>query len=58
MVLPNIQPGVGKNPHGGYRIHIKLNERQASPLVGGGINLTWTSQNQKGIWCDLKCKLM
>ena len=36
---PNIHPGVEKNPHGGYHIHIKLNERQASPLVGGGFKL-------------------
>ncbi len=35
----NIQPGVEKNPHGGYHIHIKLNERQASLIVGGGVNL-------------------
>ncbi|MHC4335857.1 MAG: IS1634 family transposase [Planctomycetota bacterium] len=35
----DIQLGVVKNPHGGYHIHLKLNERQASPLVGGGVNL-------------------
>ncbi len=33
------QPGVVRNPNGGYHIHIKLNERQASSLVGGGVNL-------------------
>jgi transposase len=37
---PNIQPGVKKNAHGGYQIHLKLNERQASPLVGGAVRLT------------------
>jgi len=39
MVLPNIQPGVVKNPQGGYHIRIKLNERRASLIVGGGVNL-------------------
>jgi len=38
MVLPNIQPGVEKNPHGGYHIRIKLNERQASQIIGGVVN--------------------
>jgi len=37
--IPNIHPGVVKNPHGGYHIHIKLNERRASLIVGGGVNL-------------------
>ena len=37
--IPNIHPGVEKNPYGGYRIHITLNERQASPIVGGRVNL-------------------
>jgi transposase len=37
--IPNIQPGVEKNPHGGYHIRIKLNERQASQIIGGGVNL-------------------
>ncbi len=37
--MPNIHPGVEKNPHGGYHIHIKLNEKQASPIVGGGVKL-------------------
>ncbi len=32
------QPGVVKNPHGGYHIHLKLNEKWASPVVGGGVN--------------------
>jgi len=37
--IPNIQPGVEKNPHGGYHIHLKLNERHSSSLVGGGVKL-------------------
>jgi hypothetical protein len=37
--LANIHPCVVKNPYGGYHIHIKLNERQASPIVSGGTNL-------------------
>ncbi len=36
------QPGVVKNSHGGYHIHLKLNEKRVSLVVGGGIN-------QKGI---------
>ncbi len=39
MVLPNIHPGAEKNPHGGYHIHLKLNERQVSTLIGGRVNL-------------------
>ena len=30
------QSGVEKNPYGGYHIHIKLNERRASPIIGRG----------------------
>ncbi len=37
--IPNIHSSVKKNPHGGYHIHLKLNERQASSLVGGGVKL-------------------
>jgi transposase len=37
--IPNIHPGVKKNPYGGYHIQLKLNERQASPLVCGGVKL-------------------
>ena len=35
---PNIQPGVEKNPYGGYHIRIKLNERQASQIIDGVVN--------------------
>lgn len=38
-VHSNIHPGVVKNPYGGYHIHLKLNERHASPIVGAGANL-------------------
>jgi len=38
-VFPSTAPGVVKNPYGGYHIHIKLNERHASPIVGDGANL-------------------
>jgi len=31
--------GVFKNPHGGYPIHLKLNERQASAIISTGANL-------------------
>jgi transposase len=30
---PKIHPGVEQNPYGGYHIHIRLNERRASPIV-------------------------
>jgi transposase len=30
-------PGVLKNRHGGYQLHIKLGERHASPIIGGGV---------------------
>lgn len=33
--LPKIHPGVEKNPYGGYHIHLRLNERRASPIVSG-----------------------
>ncbi len=34
-----IAPGVFDNPHGGYHIHILLNERQASPIIGSAISV-------------------
>jgi hypothetical protein len=37
--VPNIHPGVEKNPYGGYHLHLRLNERRASPIVSGGEKL-------------------
>ena len=34
----NTPPGVSKNRHGGYQIHIKLNERHTTLIIGGGVN--------------------
>lgn len=33
----NLGPGVRENPHGGYHIHVVLND-VSSPVLGGAIN--------------------
>ncbi len=37
--VKEIAPSVFENPYGGYHIHIVLNERQASPIIGSAVGL-------------------